>query len=237
MWGMSRRERATGAAMRRAVYEVGHEHTRAGGPPGDAPSGGGVRLGGVAGDVLAEGLAVRDEFLSAARVGELIRGANMRRARGDFRGARIGAGRGLQRRETIRGDLIGWLADPLLPAERALLRDLEELRLSFNREGFLGLFDLEIHYAWYPPGAGYARHVDRPFGRGERVVSFVVYLNAAWQPGAGGELRVFDQEGFRDIAPVAGRLVCFLTDGREHAVLRTETDRLSITGWFRRRPG
>jgi SM-20-related protein len=98
------------------------------------------------------------------------------------------------------------------------------------------LFDLEAHYAWYPPGAGYARHVDQLLGREERVVSFIMYLHAGPQPGAGGELRVFDHDGFRDIAPVAGRLVCFLAAGREHAVLPTHTDRLSVSGWLRRRP-
>jgi SM-20-related protein len=196
----------------------------------------GALQGGVAGGVLADGLAVCDEFLSALRVRELIRCADRRRIRGDFRAARVGAAARSQRHATVRGDLTCWLSESLLTAERALLEDLEALRLSLNREGFLGLFDLETHYAWYPPGAAYARHVDRLFGREERVVSFILYLNRAWRPGAGGELRVFDhQDGFRDIAPVAGRLVCFLAEGREHAVLPTRTDRLSITGWFRRR--
>jgi SM-20-related protein len=189
----------------------------------------------VAGGVLTEGLAVRDEFLSAARVRGLIRCANLRRTRGEFDGACIGAGQRLQRCENVRGDLICWLAGPLLAAERAFMRDLEELRLNFNREAFLGLFDLEAHYAWYPPGAGYARHVDQLLGRDARVVSFIMYLNMAWRPGAGGELRVFDGDGYRDIAPAAGRLVCFLAADREHAVLPTRDDRLSITGWFRRR--
>jgi Rps23 Pro-64 3,4-dihydroxylase Tpa1-like proline 4-hydroxylase len=30
-------------------------------------------------------------------------------------------------------------------------------------------------------------------------------------------------------------LVCFLAPGREHAVLATRRDRLSISGWFRTR--
>jgi SM-20-related protein len=97
------------------------------------------------------------------------------------------------------------------------------------------LFDLELHYARYPPGGSYARHIDQLHGRNERAVSFVLYLNDAWKPGHGGELRIFNPEGIRDIEPIAGRLVCFLTAGREHAVLPTRQVRLSITGWFRRR--
>jgi SM-20-related protein len=48
-------------------------------------------------------------------------------------------------------------------------------------------------------------------------------------------LRVFGEDGVRDIEPLAGRLVCFLSAGREHAVLPTRQGRLSVTGWFRRR--
>jgi len=61
-------------------------------------------------------------------------------------------------------------------------------------------------------------------------------LNEGWTPAAGGELRIFDAAGgHRDIEPIAGRLVCFLTPGREHAVLPTRRDRFSISGWFRKR--
>jgi SM-20-related protein len=67
-------------------------------------------------------------------------------------------------------------------------------------------------------------------------VSLVLYLNEGWTSAAGGELRLFDAAGgHRDIEPVAGRLVCFLTPGREHEVLPTQCARLSISGWFRAR--
>ncbi len=162
--------------------------------------------------------------------------ARLRRARGDFAAGRIGKDRTLQRREEIRGDSICWITPPLFPAELSLLGDLELLRLQLNREALLGLFELELHYAWYPPGAGYARHVDQPVGRAQRRVSLVLYLNEHWRPEAGGELRLFDANGgSRDIAPIAGRLVCFLTSEREHAVLPTRQNRLSVTGWLRAR--
>jgi SM-20-related protein len=187
-------------------------------------------------DLFAGGCAVVDGFLSGPRVRALIDCAVRRRARGDFTAARIGSHEGLQRRADIRGDNTCWLEAPLFAAERALLADLEGLRLDLNARGFLGLFDLEMHYAWYPPGTGYARHVDHPQGRDHRVVSVIVYLNGAWTPGAGGELRLYAAEGtHRDIAPVGGRLACFLTAGREHEVLTTCESRLSLTGWYRRR--
>jgi SM-20-related protein len=165
----------------------------------------------------------------------LIDCAERRRACGDFGAARIGTDERLQRREEVRGDRTCWLVEPLFAEERALLADLELLRLDFNRTAVLGLFDLELHYAWYPPGAGYARHVDQLQGRDQRAVSLILYLNDAWQHEAGGELRIFDADGFLDIEPIAGRLVCFLSAGREHAVLPTRHGRLSVAGWFRRR--
>jgi len=185
--------------------------------------------------VLAGGIGVLDGFLSPARIGGLKDSAEHRLARGDFGDARVGADARLQRREEVRGDRTCWLVEPLLAEERALLADLELLRLDFNRKGVLGLFDLELHYAWYPPGAGYARHVDQLQGRDQRMVSLILYLNDAWRREAGGELRIFDGGGFRDIEPIAGRLVGFLSAGREHAVLPTRQSRLSISGWFRRR--
>jgi SM-20-related protein len=185
--------------------------------------------------LLSDGIFVRDAFLGSERVRELIECARTRKARGEFAGARIGGGERL-RRDEIRGDDTCWLEEPLFAAERLLLADMEQLRLDLNREAFLGLFALEMHYAWYPPGAGYARHVDQLQGREDRMVSVVLYLNESWVPADGGELRLFDGPTSRDVEPLAGRLVGFVTAGREHAVLPTQQDRLSLTGWFRRRP-
>jgi SM-20-related protein len=183
-----------------------------------------------------DGISVRDQFLAPSQIRALADCARLRRARGDFDTARIGSGQSLQHREDIRGDSTCWITPPLWPAEETLLEELERLRLELNRESLLGLFELELHYAWYPSGAGYARHVDQPQGRAQRLVSLVLYLNQDWIPAAGGELRIFDAtDGYRDIEPIAGRLVYFLTPGREHAVLPTHRDRLSVSGWFRSR--
>ena len=187
-------------------------------------------------DLRTRDFAVRDEFLTPQQVRALIDCAEMRRERGGFVAARIGAGRSLERREEIRGDSICWLSEPLYAPERELFRSLEELRLQLNRSGFLGLFESEWHYARYPPGAGYARHIDQAQGREQRRVSLVLYLNEQWQSCDGGVLRIFaDDGGYSDIEPLGGRVVAFLTERREHAVLPTRRDRLSLTGWFRSR--
>lgn len=187
----------------------------------------------VSADLIGRGISIQDDFLSPGRVQDLLECLEARRARGDFAPARIGAGQSLQRREDIRGDSICWMNPPLFAAEGRLLESFEQLRLQLNREAFLGLFELELHYAAYPSGLGYARHIDQPRGKNRRKVSVVLYLNREWTEELGGELRIFAETGqSMDVQPLAGRLVCFLTEAREHCVLPARRERLSITGWF-----
>jgi SM-20-related protein len=187
-------------------------------------------------ELRADGISVSDGFLQPPEVRALAECAALRRSRGEFLEARIGADGSLQRREDVRGDLICWLAGALLPAETQVLGALEQLRSCLNEGAYLGLLDLEMHYAWYPPGAAYARHIDRPRGRSARRVSLALYLNESRSPADGGALRIQGDDGrFRDIEPVGGRLVLFLSESREHEVLRTQVSRLSLTGWFRGR--
>jgi SM-20-related protein len=109
-----------------------------------------------------------------------------------------------------------------------------------NRELQLGLFELEAHFAAYPPGAFYRRHRDQQTGSNIRVVSCVLYLNSDWK-GAddGGQLRLYlDSEqsaNYQDVPPEGGTLVCFMSERFWHEVLPASRLRLSLTGWFRRR--
>jgi SM-20-related protein len=187
-------------------------------------------------DLSSSGISIRDRFVSDAEVQALRQCARTRDSRGEFAAARIGGRGAQQRHESIRGDFTCWLREPLLPMEHVLVRKMEELRLQLNREAFLGLFELELHYAKYPPGSAYARHVDQPLGTSQRRVSLALYLNPEWQRTDGGVLRIHGaKDGCIDIEPLGGRLVCFLTPGREHEVLEARCERLSISGWFRAR--
>ena len=110
------------------------------------------------------------------------------------------------------------------------------LREAMNRGLFLGLEDFESHFALYPPGAFYLKHVDRFRDDDRRMVSAVVYLNDAWLPEHGGQLRMYLGEGVEhDVVPTGGCLVVFLSGEVPHEVLPAIRDRLSLTGWFRRR--
>ena len=197
---------------------------------------------GIGEDLAATGISVQDGYVNLARVHALRECLHARRRNGDFAQARIGRDATLQRNPEVRGDRTCWLCAPMFAAEDELLLDFERLRMELNRDLYLGLFELELHYAWYPPGARYARHIDNARGSvaspegGARRVSLVLYLNDGWQSGAGGELELYeDRVGCRRIEPIAGRLVCFLTEGREHAVLPAQRDRFSVSGWYRAR--
>ncbi|WP_108444829.1 2OG-Fe(II) oxygenase [Halomonas denitrificans] len=151
--------------------------------------------------------------------------------------AGIGRGQEHALRRDIRGDAIRWL-DRESQARRQYLDAMAELQQELNRALFLGLFEYEAHFAHYPPGAFYKRHVDSFRGRANRVVSTVGYLNPDWPEDGGGEMVIFAADDpNREVArvrPQAGTFACFLSDSVPHEVLPTRLPRSSIAGWFRR---
>lgn len=186
-----------------------------------------------------EGVAIHPDFLVPERVWALAAEARAAFAAGHFHAAGVGGARSRVRRPDIRGDHVLWLDDAASDAQRVYLAQMDALRLAINERLFLGLFDLECHFALYPPGSFYQRHVDRFRDDSRRTVSTVLYLNESWDPSWGGGLRLYASEDadapWRDVAPQGGTLVCFLSDSTSHEVLPTARERLSLTGWFRRR--
>jgi SM-20-related protein len=150
--------------------------------------------------------------------------------------SRAGVGRGRQRQvaDAVRGDWIRWL-DGSTTAQRGLLERLEAIRIEVNRALMLGLFEVEAHFAMYPPGTGYERHLDAFQHDNPRRLSAVLYLNQNWRPSDGGELALYDAAGnvLERILPEAGTLVLFLSQTVPHAVLPTRRWRASIAAWFR----
>jgi SM-20-related protein len=156
---------------------------------------------------------------------------------GALRAARIGRGANERLAPEVRGDFIAWLSEPALDAEQRLLARLDEMRIELNRALMAGLEDFQGHFALFPSGTSYARHVDRLAGTDVRAISVVLYLNEGWGEADGGCFRIYTGGGAsQDVLPVGGRLVAFLSDRFEHEVLPATRDRLSFTGWYRRRP-
>ncbi|WP_018144577.1 MULTISPECIES: 2OG-Fe(II) oxygenase [unclassified Thioalkalivibrio] len=148
--------------------------------------------------------------------------------------ARIGRAGERHRDRATRGDWIHWL-DGASPAQQAFMARLDEIRLQASRALIPGLFETESHFALYPPGTHYARHVDAFQAGNCRRLSLVFYLNRHWRERDGGQLAIYDSEGreIRRIQPRAGTLVMFLSQTVPHAVLPTRRWRASIASWMR----
>lgn len=150
-----------------------------------------------------------------------------------FSPARIGRGEQTLRESTIRGDGLCWL-DADMRAGGAYLSWMAGLQDALNRELFLGLSEFEAHYAHYPEGAFYKKHVDRHRDSNARVVSAVFYLNQDWRQEQGGKLLVHgDETVLFSVLPQGGTLVLFMSADMPHEVLPATRERWSIAGWFR----
>ncbi|AQZ94566.1 2OG-Fe(II) oxygenase [Halopseudomonas phragmitis] len=191
----------------------------------------------VAEDLAVRGWSVQEQLLPVELTASLEQLCRQLWRSDDLSPAAIGRGAEGQVVPEIRGDYTRWLDDcPPHPASEDFLGLMDSLRAVLNRSLFLGLDTFETHFALYPPGAGYRKHLDRFQDSPLRSVSVVTYLNRNWQPGDGGELRLHLDEGARDVAPRAGTVVVFLSDRILHEVLPAKRERASLTGWFRRRP-
>lgn len=153
-----------------------------------------------------------------------------------FSAARIGRGDGVRNESGIRGGSVCWL-NTSMPAGEAFMCWMDGLRVSLNRDLFLGLETFEAHYAHYPTGAFYGTHFDRHLHSNARVVSAVIYLNSYWPADAGGELVIYDAHDAPrlSLAPEGGTLVLFMSDDTPHEARKATRERWSIAGWFRTR--
>jgi SM-20-related protein len=163
-----------------------------------------------------------------------------RRAAGEFHAATTGRAAGPEQGTSVRGDSICWIGGSASsPPESALFERLRSLSIVLNESLFLGISEVEAHYACYPPGAGYLRHVDRFRDDAARVISLVLYLNDDWHDEDGGSLRIYATRDAResscDVAPRGGTLVAMRSDAIPHEVLPAIVERWSIAGWLRRR--
>lgn len=185
---------------------------------------------------MCNGWAVGDGFLAGEVVAQLATEAQAGVLSGAFHQAQVGRGTGRALHAEIRQDRVCWF-DPsaLSEAQQIYWDQFDPLRLALNRALFLGLFDYEAHFASFPSGTYYKRHLDQFQAVGLRTVSCILYLSDQWLETDGGALRLFLPNGHHDVFPLAGRLVCFMSDQFYHEVRPASRERLSVTGWFKKR--
>jgi len=143
--------------------------------------------------------------------------------------------------KSVRGDFILWLNEADAGEnEKIFFEKLNPFITYLNKTCFLGILFKEFHYALYPKGTFYKRHLDTFQNDDRRKLSLVCYLNEEnWKPENGGELVIYKEENGMEapitIYPFPGRMVIFESQLLEHEVKPVNKMRLSITGWLKTR--
>lgn len=189
--------------------------------------------------IITSDYAIVDGFLSPTESRAALNALQDNFAAGRFDKAGIGNHLSYQMNQAIRRDHIQWL-DHKQPPEACIpfFQRLQALIDYFNRTCYLGIRDMEMHFALYPAGGFYKRHLD-VFQRNQaRKLSVICYLNFDWQEEHGGALTMYlHREGGEEekvkILPLAGRLVLFNSQQIEHEVQVAKRERCSITGWLK----
>jgi SM-20-related protein len=185
-------------------------------------------------DLAAKGWSVQTDYFPPDLIAALWRELDTRRGEGVLTPAGIGRGAGRRVQPDIRKDHTLWL-DGESAAQNEYLRLMDALRIQLNQSLFLGLNEFEAHYAHYPPGGFYKKHVDALRGERNRVVSTVTYLTPGWRGADEGHLVLYshDERELTRILPAAGTLAIFMSEDIPHEVLPPRRERCSIAGWFR----
>lgn len=189
-------------------------------------------------DLAREEWASTEKVFSLEFCHLLVQECLLLQSEGLFHPAAIGKGANKINDQTIRGDFTSWIEDN---STSVLLRELREqldlMRMMLNQNFYLGLKRSETHFAVYPPGAEYQKHIDNHKGFNSREITFILYLNENWKKGDGGELSIFqpsDQDVLMtQIEPMFGTFVLFRSKVFPHQVEKNFHQRLSLTGWFR----
>ena len=193
-------------------------------------------------DLINQKYSIVDDFFDAEEIEELRESLKTIYEADCFKKAAIGNKLNEEIDKSIRGDFILWINEAQgRPEERRFFTKINDLVAYLNRTCFLGILQKEFHYAVYPTGTFYKRHLDTFQNDDRRKLSMVCYLNDdSWLASNGGELTLYlpadHGEQALDIIPRPGRMVIFESQVLEHEVKPVLTsERLSITGWLKTR--
>ncbi|API87244.1 2OG-Fe(II) oxygenase [Francisella uliginis] len=150
-----------------------------------------------------------------------------------FRKSAIGNRLNESLERSIRNDFIFWLDEKKYA--QSFFTKINGFIEYINKTCFAGIVTKEFHYAIYPQGSFYKKHIDTFQNDDRRTISIVCYLNEVWQPSFGGQLKLYLNDKNLEIFPTNGKIVLFDSKIIEHEVLPvlTKNKRLSITGWLK----
>lgn len=134
----------------------------------------------------------------------------------------------------VRSDVIYWLDRSHDNLHENAFFDLMDSFVSYlNSTCYTGITGYEFHYTLYEKGSFYTKHIDQFQQNGSRAFSMIMYLNADWKLGDGGELQIHHANDLQNICPTNGKSVFFKSSELAHEVLLTNVPRMSITGWLK----
>lgn len=192
-------------------------------------------------DLLAQQYSVVDDFFTTEQIVALRTTLVHKHEEDAFKKAAVGNRVNENIIKSIRGDFILWLNEAEAnAAETSFFDKVNDFIQYMNRTCFMGILHKEFHYALYPEGTFYKRHLDTFQNDDRRKLSIVCYLNEEdWQPEYGGELVIYTEENGTEVEkvlyPFPGRVVIFESQILEHEVKPVKQPRLSITGWLKTR--
>jgi len=188
-------------------------------------------------DLLKQQYSVVDGFFSNEQVENLRSSLLQKQKVEEFKKAAIGNQFNALIVKTTRGDFISWIDEGKANREESsFFTSIENFTNYLNRTCFLGICEREFHYALYPEGTYYKRHLDTFQNDDSRKLSIVCYLNEEdWLPEFGGELVIYKEDREISVYPLKGRMVIFESQMLEHEVKPVKRERLSITGWLKTR--
>ncbi|KAI8096900.1 uncharacterized protein BX664DRAFT_311799 [Halteromyces radiatus] len=204
-------------------------------------------------DLYAHGWTQMDTLLDLEVVKGLRREADTMLSNGEFTAAsEIKSNEEDPYRDTnARDDMIKWV-DPennnINPPYLQKVLDFISGSLHDDLASMIRLHGkTEYQLAYYhPKDAQYEKHrdalpTDNPDDTSQRRVTVILYLNPGFCGGDGGELKIFGNENAqgcldsadREIHPLLGRVVIFLSGVVDHAVLPAKKERFALTAWMR----
>jgi SM-20-related protein len=192
-------------------------------------------------DLMGQKYSIVDNFFNKEEVLALRTGLLEKYEEDRFKKSAIGNQANEKIIDAIRGDFILWLDEQNATGNEAqFFSKLNDFKDYLNRTCYMGINETEFHYALYPEGTFYKRHLDSFQNDSRRKLSMVCYLNAEdWKPEYGGELTIYLNENGSEkeinVYPVQGRMVVFESQILEHEVKPVKRERLSITGWLKTR--
>ena len=188
-------------------------------------------------DISSQKYSIIDDFFSLDEI-LILRASLLEKHKEDeFKKSAIGNRVNEVIKKAIRGDIILWIDETIANrAESIFFNKINDLKAYLNRTCFMGINQKEFHYAIYPKGTYYKRHLDTFQNDDRRKLSIVCYLNHEnWQPENGGELVLYLDQEEKVIYPFPGKMVIFESQQLEHEVKPVNIPRYSITGWLKTR--